>query len=212
MVPRKYCKAIIRFSQSLLQAEKKHLSLSVFLGVVLQPSDHLHGLPLLSFQQVHALLVLSRAQPRTIHGVAGEWNPSGWHFTPPAYLLHHIDWCYLHTCWVCTLSVSPTTMLNSASTNTYHQETPFTTGLHLDINTLTTALRVWPSSQFLTHQVIYQSNPCLFSVETRTSRKILSNALHKSREMTSVLLMLDSKNCYWSNNALLLVLKQVFKK
>lgn len=43
MVPCKYCKAIIRFSQSLLQAEKKHLSLSVFLGVVLQPSDHLSG-------------------------------------------------------------------------------------------------------------------------------------------------------------------------
>ncbi|KAK4826701.1 hypothetical protein QYF61_010916 [Mycteria americana] len=43
---------------SLLQAEQPQLSQPVFIGEVLQPSDHLHGSPLDLFQQVCVLLML----------------------------------------------------------------------------------------------------------------------------------------------------------
>ncbi|KAK4819077.1 hypothetical protein QYF61_025310 [Mycteria americana] len=43
---------------SLLQAEPPQLSQPVFIGEVLQPTDHLHGPPLDSLQQLHVLLML----------------------------------------------------------------------------------------------------------------------------------------------------------
>jgi len=43
---------------SLLQAERAHLPQPVFIGEVLQPSDHPCGPPLDLLQQVHILLVL----------------------------------------------------------------------------------------------------------------------------------------------------------
>ncbi|KAK4808881.1 hypothetical protein QYF61_007996 [Mycteria americana] len=47
---------------SLLQAEQPQLSQPVFIGEVLQPSDHLHGPPLDLLQQVHVLLMLGAPQ------------------------------------------------------------------------------------------------------------------------------------------------------
>ncbi|KAK4821719.1 LOW QUALITY PROTEIN: hypothetical protein QYF61_000262 [Mycteria americana] len=48
----------VSLQPSLLEAEQPQLSQAVFIGEVLQPSDHLHGPPLDSFQQVHVLLTL----------------------------------------------------------------------------------------------------------------------------------------------------------
>ncbi|KAK4812888.1 LOW QUALITY PROTEIN: hypothetical protein QYF61_024244 [Mycteria americana] len=48
----------VSLEPSLLQAEQPQLSQPVFIGEVLQPSDHLHGPPLDSLQQVHVLLML----------------------------------------------------------------------------------------------------------------------------------------------------------
>ncbi|KAJ7406618.1 hypothetical protein WISP_132987 [Willisornis vidua] len=48
--------------------------------------------------------------------------------------------------------------------------TPLTTGLHFDIDLLTTALSVGPFSQFLIPRVLHLSNPCLSSLESRTAQ------------------------------------------
>ncbi|KAK4829642.1 hypothetical protein QYF61_005935 [Mycteria americana] len=54
----RYWKAAIRSPQSLRQAEQPQLSQPFSIGEVFQPSDHLHGPPLDSLQQLHVLLVL----------------------------------------------------------------------------------------------------------------------------------------------------------
>ncbi|KAK4822675.1 hypothetical protein QYF61_019042 [Mycteria americana] len=51
---------------SLLQAKQPQLSQPVFIGVVLQPSDHLCGPPLDSLQQVHVLLMLGTPEPNAV--------------------------------------------------------------------------------------------------------------------------------------------------
>ncbi|KAK4831476.1 hypothetical protein QYF61_017724 [Mycteria americana] len=48
----------VSLEPSLLQAEQPQLSQPIFIGEVLQPSDHLCGLPLDSLQQVHVLFML----------------------------------------------------------------------------------------------------------------------------------------------------------
>ena len=45
----------------------------------------------------------------------------------------------------------------------------FLTGLHLDIEPLTSTLWAWPCSQFLIHWVVHPPNPCLSNLETRMS-------------------------------------------
>lgn len=49
-------------------------------------------------------------------------------------------------------------MLNSASPNPDPWGTPLTTGLNMDINTLTATIQVPPSSQFFIHLVVHPSN------------------------------------------------------
>ncbi|KAK4821092.1 hypothetical protein QYF61_013420 [Mycteria americana] len=51
---------------SLLQAEQPQLSQTVFIGEVLQPSDHLRGPPLDSLQQLHVLLMLGAPELNTV--------------------------------------------------------------------------------------------------------------------------------------------------
>ena len=55
------------------------------------------------------------------------------------------------------------------------------TGLHLDIESLTTPLCLQPSNQFFIHRMVHPSNPCLSSVGIRMWWGILSKALYKSR-------------------------------
>ncbi|KAK4829762.1 hypothetical protein QYF61_006486 [Mycteria americana] len=62
----------VSLQPSLLQAEQPQLSQPVFIGEVLQPSDHFHGPPLDSLQQVHVLLMLGAPELDTVLQV-------GWH-------------------------------------------------------------------------------------------------------------------------------------
>lgn len=62
----------------------------------------------------------------------------------------------------------------------------------MDIEMLTTTLWVQISSQFLIHWVLHSSNPCLFNLKTRLSCGTVPNALHKSRQKTSVALSLST--------------------
>ncbi|KAK4810174.1 hypothetical protein QYF61_010486 [Mycteria americana] len=59
---------------SLLQAEQPQLSQPVFIGKVLQPSDHLHGPPLDLLQQVHVLLMLGAPELNAALQVVVESN------------------------------------------------------------------------------------------------------------------------------------------
>ncbi|KAK4830276.1 hypothetical protein QYF61_009369 [Mycteria americana] len=69
----------------LLQAEQPQLSQPVFIGEVLQPSDHLHGPPLDSLQQVHVLLMLEAPELNT---VLQFWTP---HYKKNIEMLEHIQ-------------------------------------------------------------------------------------------------------------------------
>lgn len=51
---------------------------------------------------------------------------------------------------------------------------------------------MWPSRQFLTHQVVHLSNPCLSNLETRMSWGAVSHLLLWSRQMISVALPLST--------------------
>lgn len=59
-------------------------------------------------------------------------------------------------------------------------------------------LWVWPC-QFFICWVIWLSNPCLSNLETRVSTGIVSEALHKSREMMPVALLLEHICLSWVN-------------
>lgn len=63
----------MRFPQSLLQAEQLQLSLPVFIGEVLQLSDHINDPSLDSIQQYH-VLVLSTPDMDTILQVGSHWS------------------------------------------------------------------------------------------------------------------------------------------
>lgn len=57
-----YLQILVRFPQSLLQAGQSELSQPFLTGEVLQTLDHLSGLPLDSFQYVHAFDLLRSAK------------------------------------------------------------------------------------------------------------------------------------------------------
>ncbi|KAJ7422755.1 Casein kinase I isoform delta [Pitangus sulphuratus] len=64
---------------------------------------------------------------------------------------------------------------------TREEQTPLVTPFHVDVEPLTTTLRVQPSGQFPIHRAVHVSNPCLSSLETKMSCETVSDALHKSR-------------------------------
>ncbi|KAK4810863.1 hypothetical protein QYF61_008835 [Mycteria americana] len=71
---------------SLLQAEQPQLSQPVLVGEVLQPSDHLHGPPLDSLQQLHVLLVLRAPELDAVLQVRSHQSGVEWqnHLPRPA--------------------------------------------------------------------------------------------------------------------------------
>lgn len=73
-------------------------------------------------------------------------------------------------------------MLNCAGPAT---GTSLVTDLHLDMELFSTALWVWPFSQFLIHWFIHLSKPSLSNLETGMLCDTVSNSLHKSRYMVS---------------------------
>lgn len=89
-------------------------------------------------------------------------GPSGWYPFPPGVLTvpHSLvlstNLVRVH---LIPLSMSPTRVFNSSGSSAYPFTTPLIIGLHLDIKLLTTALWMWPSSQFLFQ--VHASSPCL---------------------------------------------------
>ncbi|KAK4810857.1 hypothetical protein QYF61_008829 [Mycteria americana] len=71
---------------SLLQAEQPQLSQPVLVGEVLQPSDHFHGPPLDSLQQLHVLLVLRAPELDAVLQVRSHQSGVEWqnHLPRPA--------------------------------------------------------------------------------------------------------------------------------
>lgn len=76
---------------SLLQAEKPHLSQPVLIKEVLQPFDHLCGLPLQALQKVHVLPLLGPPDLNAIFQVGSQEN-SKWGESPHSTSWSHFFW------------------------------------------------------------------------------------------------------------------------
>ena len=93
------------------------------------------------------------------------------------------------------LSKSPKKMLNNMSPNKDPSGHHSLGGLHPDIEPLTATLWMPSSSQFLIHQVVHLSNPCLSILEARILCRTISNALHKSRIPGTVWFGSELRSC-----------------
>lgn len=112
-----------------------------------------------------------------LHTVKSLWMASFPSYMSTA-LLNLVLWKTLLKGQSIPLSTTPTKMLKRPGPNNDPCGASLITGLHLDLEPLSTILWVLPFRQFLIHQVFHPSNPFLSSLEARVSLGTGSGAWH----------------------------------
>ena len=146
-------------------------------------SSSLHwclGLLQLTFRTLHLALLNWMKLTQALFSSTSRVPLDG--ILPSVYQLHHSPWCHPETCspYLNPLPTLLIKILNSTSPNM-----PLITGLHFDTEPLSATLWMWPSSQFLVHQTVHQSNPCFSNLVKRMLYETVTT-LHISRYMTLV--------------------------